>query len=148
MRHLVSVACLLGVAGCATRMTSQDARDAVHMQVYHRYFSEYHDPFGGDIFFVDEPEAMIRELRERFGTARFESAKFCVFDKQLGRPVDIRTRKPGVELRFDRMEIRRARASLVFSWFASPIGAQNYEVELHFVAGVWTISKWEIGLTS
>jgi hypothetical protein len=148
MRLLVSTACLVLITACVSEPTSQDVSTAVHMQAYLRYFAEHHDPFEGNILFVDESESVVGELRERIGSARFEASRFCTFDKQLGQPVDVRTRKPGVQFRFDRMEIRGDTASLIFSWFASPIGAQNYEVELRLVGGSWTITKWEIGLTS
>jgi hypothetical protein len=114
------------------------------MQVYLRYFAEHHDQFEGDVLFVDESEPVVRELRKLTGSARFEASKFCAFDRKRGRPVDFRTGRPGVQFCFYRTEIRGGTASVVFGWFASPIDAQNYQVELRLVAGTWAIAKWEM----
>ncbi len=98
----------------------------------------------GEVWFVDESESFIEELRKRSGVAEIRHASLSRYDKGKRRPVDRHTGETGFKFSVSDVVISGNTAKASVSWYASPIGGEWHTVTLRTEGGQWLVSEWKL----
>ena len=98
----------------------------------------------GRIWFIDESDAFIEELRRRKPLDQISAARFGSFDRD-GRLFDTRTNERGYLLGIEDLSISGDTAVAGIAWHASAHGSEGFVWHFARKDGRWTISERRLG---
>ena len=99
----------------------------------------------GEIWFVDESESFIEELKNKSGISEIRHVSVSRFNEPKQRPEDRHSGEAGLKFAISDVVITGDAASAWVSFYASPTGANWGTCVLRKKNGQWLIEGWKSG---
>ncbi len=153
MTRLIAVLAMAVVAGCISppaknTMSRGNTYSANEYDVRMAICLTRIKHVDGEVWFVDESELFLEDLKKRSGVAEIRHASVSRYDEARKRPVDQYTGETGFDFSISDVLISGDRARASTSWYASPLGGEWWTVTLRKENGQWVVSEWKLEAAS